>query len=57
MKIRGPDQGQQRSRRGFDPLRGRLLRRKDPAGLDAAYTISRYGGFTTNAMRKVTPDG
>jgi hypothetical protein len=34
-----------------------LLRCKAPVKLDAAYTISRYGGFATNPMKEVTPDG
>jgi hypothetical protein len=34
-----------------------LLRCKAPVKLDAAYTISRYGRFTINPMKKVTPDG
>jgi hypothetical protein len=57
MKIRGPDHDPQRSRRGFDPLRRQAFASQGPLGLDAAYAISRYGGFTTNPMRKVTPDG
>ncbi len=39
------------------PARDGLLRYKARDRLDAPYTISRYGGFKTNPMKKVTPDG